>query len=72
MIKEINCYNAWKFVVRHYENGSYHIQVVDIYHSYSPVAHADYLIINITIIYFLAELPGFGVSVMIYIITPFH
>ena len=40
--------NEWIFVVRHCENGSCMIQVVDINQSYSPVAYFDYLRINIT------------------------
>ena len=50
-IKESNCSNAQRIVVRHCKNGIHKIQVVDINHSYIPLAYADHLRINITIIY---------------------
>ena len=49
IIKEGKCYDAWKFVEKHCANGSYKIQGIDFDQSYSPVAHADFFIINITI-----------------------
>ena len=48
-IDEGECYDACKFVSRHCENGSSHIQGIDFDQSYSPVAHADLFRINIDI-----------------------
>ena len=48
-IKEGNCYDAWKFVALHFENGIYHNKGFDFYQSYSPVAHTDSFRINIAI-----------------------
>ena len=48
-IKEGDCSYAWKFVARHCVNGSYKIKCIDLYQSYSPVAHADSFRINIAI-----------------------
>ena len=48
-IKKGDCYDACIFVSHHYANRSYHIQVIGFYKSYSPVEHADSLIINISI-----------------------
>ena len=48
-IKEGNCYDAWNFVACHCENGSSQIQGIDFDKSYSPVTHAESLIINIDI-----------------------
>ena len=50
IIKEGNCYNACKFVVTHCENEISKIQGIDFDQSYSPVAHADSLIINIAMV----------------------
>ena len=48
-IKEGECSDAWKFVVRHCENRTSHIKGIDFYQYYSPVAHADSFRINISI-----------------------
>ena len=48
-IKEGDCSDAWKFVVRHCANGSYQIKDIDLYQSYIPVAHAKSSRINIAI-----------------------
>ena len=48
-IKEGYCYDAWKFVTRHVENGNYQIKGVDFDQSYSPVVHTDPFRINIAI-----------------------
>ena len=47
-IREGDCFDVCKFVARHCENGSSHIQGVGFDQSHSPVAHADYSIINIS------------------------
>ena len=49
IIKEGDCYNVWKFVAHHFENGSSHIKGIDFDKSYSPVTHADSLRIKISI-----------------------
>ena len=49
IIKEGDCYDAWKIVARHFENGSYHIQGMYFDQYYIPVAHADYFKTNISI-----------------------
>ena len=48
-IKEGDCFDAWKFVARNCANGSSYIYSVYFDQSYSPVAHADSLRINISI-----------------------
>ena len=48
-IKEGNCSDAWKVFAHHCSNGSYQIQGTDVDHSYSPMAHAEYIRINISI-----------------------
>ena len=48
-IKEGDCFDAWKYFARHFENGSFLIQGINFYQSYSPVAHADSFRINISI-----------------------
>ena len=48
-IKEGDCYDECKVVARHFANGSSQIKGIDFDQSYSPVAHADSLIINIDI-----------------------
>ena len=47
-IKGGDCSDAWKFVTRHFADGSYQIKGIDFDQSYIPVAHADSLIIKIT------------------------
>ena len=49
IIKEVDFYYAWTFVVRQCENRNYHIQDIDFDQSYSPVAHSDSFRINIAI-----------------------
>ena len=49
IIKGVDCSDAWKFVARHFENGSYPIKGIYLYHYYSPVVHTDSFIINIDI-----------------------
>ena len=49
IIKEGDCSDAWKFVARHFSNGSSQIKGIDFYQSYISVAHADSFIINIAI-----------------------
>ena len=48
-IKEGNCSDSCKFVARHCANGSFQIQDIYFDRSYSPVAHDDSFIINISI-----------------------
>ena len=48
-VKESDCYDAWKFVARQFENGSFHIQGIGFDNSYNPVAHSDSSRINISI-----------------------
>ena len=48
-IKEGGCYGEWKFVARHFENGSSMIQDVGFDQSYSPVTHDYSLRISIDI-----------------------
>ena len=48
-IKEGDCSDAWKFVARHFANGSSQIKGIDFDQSYSPVAHADSFRMNIAI-----------------------
>ena len=48
-IKEGDCSDAWKSVARHCANGSSQIKGIDFDQSYSPVAHAESLRINIAI-----------------------
>ena len=47
--KKGDCYDAWKFVARQFENGSYHIKGIDFDESYIPVANADSFIIKFSI-----------------------
>ena len=49
IIKEGNCYDAWKFVASHFENGSSHVQGIDFDWYYSLVEHDDSFRINIYI-----------------------
>ena len=51
IIKEGECSDVWKFVARHFENGSSQIKGIDFDQYYSPVAHANYFIIKISIAY---------------------
>ena len=48
-IQEGDCSDAWKFVAHHYANGSSQIKGIGFDQSYSPVAHADSLRMNIAI-----------------------
>ena len=48
-IKEGECSDTWKCFACQFEKGSSHIQGIDFDQSYSPVAHSDYLRINIAI-----------------------
>ena len=48
-IKEVDGYDACKFVARHCANGNSQIQVIGFDQYYSPVAHAESFIINISI-----------------------
>ena len=48
-IKEGDCYDAWKFVACHFENGSYHFKGIYFNQYYSKVTHADSFRINIAI-----------------------
>ena len=48
-IKEVDCFDEWKFFACHYSNGSSQIQFIGFDHYYSPMAHADSLKINIAI-----------------------
>ena len=49
-IKEYDCSNRWEKNSHHCANVSYHIQCIDYYQSYSPVAHEDSIRINISIV----------------------
>ena len=49
IIKDDYCYDAWKCVTRHCENGSSQIPGIVFDKSYSPVAHSDSFRINISI-----------------------
>ena len=46
-IKEVDCFDVWKFVAWHYENGSSNNKGTDFDQSYSPVARAGWFRINI-------------------------
>ena len=48
-IKEGKCSDVWKFIARHFSNGSYHIKDIDFDQSDIPVAYADSFKINIVI-----------------------
>ena len=48
-IKEAHCYDAWKYVARHFANGRFQIKCVYFNQSYSKVAHVDPFRINISI-----------------------
>ena len=39
--REGDCFDAWKCVSRHFENGIFHIKGIYFDKSYIPVAHAD-------------------------------
>ena len=60
IIKEGDCYDAWKFVAHHCANGSSQIKGIGFDQSYSPVAHSDSFIINISI----AAMHRFNASIL--------
>ena len=49
IIKGGDCYDPWTFVAHQCASVSSQIKYIDFDKSYSPVAHSDYLIINISI-----------------------